>query len=319
MPRKKKSEQPHAAQEQRTVTIYAEILQITDSAVLIRCEDNIVWLPLSQMPDFAAERGDTDVALTIPEWLAEEKGLDEGDGALAPTEPVRDCSTCGNLPLEWEARMEYGRLTLLCPICHERTPYGLDCALCATTLPATPAPCIECTRNPGLSEDLSIGLSDRWERRKRTFGDKITWHREEHILIAQPLTEREKLDYGQEMADALAKIEEYEAELDGQRKYYKRLIEQQEKIAKDAATLYRDGKEEREIFCDCLKDWNTFEMVWTEAEPPYAEVQRRPMTPEEKRPSLLDYDHKPESSEVAKAADAAKDLEWEPAECLEEQ
>lgn len=319
MPRKKKSEQPHAAREQRTVTIYAEILQITDSAVLIRCEDNIVWLPLSQMPDFAAERGDTDVALTIPEWLAEEKGLDEGDGALSPTEPVRDCSTCGNLPLEWEARMEYGRLTLLCPICHERTPYGLDCALCATTLPATPAPCIECTRNPGLSEDLSIGLSDRWERRKRTFGDKITWHREEHILIAQPLTEREKLDYGQEMADALAKIEEYEAELDGQRKYYKRLIEQQEKIAKDAATLYRDGKEEREIFCDCLKDWNTFEMVWTEAEPPYAEVQRRPMTPEEKRPSLLDYDHKPESSEVAKAADAAKDLEWEPAECLEAQ
>lgn len=319
MPRKKKSEQPHAAQGQRTVTIYAEILQITDSAVLIRCDDNELWLPLSQMPDFAAERGDTDVALTIPEWLAEEKGLDEGDGALSPTEPVRDCSTCGNLPLEWEARMEYGRLTLLCPICHERTPYGLDCALCATTLPATPAPCIECTRNPGLSEDLSIGLSDRWERRKRTFGDKITWHREEHILIAQPLTEREKLDYGQEMADALAKIEEYEAELDGQRKYYKRLIEQQEKIAKDAATLYRDGKEEREIFCDCLKDWNTFEMVWTEAEPPYAEVQRRPMTPEEKRPSLLDYDHKPESSEVAKAANAAKDLEWEPAECLEAQ
>lgn len=317
MPRK--SEQPNAAQEQRTVTIYAEILQITDSAVLIRCKDNELWLPLSQMPDFAAERGDTDVALTIPEWLAEEKGLDEGDGAPAPTEPVRDCSTCGNLPLEWEAEMKDGRLILLCPVCHERTPYGLGCVLCAATLPATPAPCIECTRNPGLSEDLSIGLSDRWERRKRTFGDKITWHREEHVLIALPLTEREKLDYGQEMADALAKIEEYEAELDGQRKYYKRLIEQQEKIAKDAATLYRDGKEEREIFCDCLKDWNTFEMVWTEAAPPYAEVQRRPMTPEEKQPSLLDYDHKPESPEVAKAADAAKNLEREPAECLEVQ
>ena len=175
------------------------------------------------------------------------------------------------------------------------------------------------SRNPDLSEDLSIGLSDRWERRRRTFGDKVTWHREEHILIAQPLTEQEKIEYGQEMADALDQIEKYEAELDGQRKLYKRLIEQQEKIAKDAAKLYREGKEEREIFCDCLKDWNTFEMVWVEAEPPYAEVQRRPMTPEEKQPSLLDYDHKPESAEVAKAADAAKALEREPAECLEVQ
>ena len=218
-----------------------------------------------------------------------------------------------NVVLEPEESMKIGNI---CPVCGKRTPYGFDCALCATTLPATPAPCLECTRNPDLSEDLSIGLSDRWERRRRTFGDKVTWHREEHILIAQPLTEQEKIEYGQEMADALDQIEKYEAELDGQRKLYKRLIEQQEKIAKDAAKLYREGKEEREIFCDCLKDWNTFEMVWVEAEPPYAEVQRRPMTPEEKQPSLLDYDHKPESTEVAKAAKA---LEREPAECLEVQ
>lgn len=318
MPKVKKGE-GCVVQEQRTVIIYGEILQITDSAVLIQCEGNEVWLPLSQVPDFAAEQGDINVPLTIPEWLAEEKGLDDGDGVPAQTEPVRDCSTCGNLPLEWETRTEDGRQTLLCPACHERTPYGFDCALCATELPANPDPCLECIHNPGLSEDLSIGLSDRWERRKRTFGDKITWHREEHVLIAQPLTEQEKLDYGQEMADALAKIEEYEVELDAQRKHYKRLIEQQEKIAKDAATLYRDGKEEREIFCDCLKDWNTFEMVWVEAEPPYTEVQRRPMTPEEKQPSLLDYDHKPESSEAAKTTDAAKVLEQEPTEGLKVQ
>ncbi len=35
------------------------------------------------------------------------------------------------------------------------------------------------------------------------------------------------------MADALAKIEEYEAALDAERKHYKRLIETQEKIAQD--------------------------------------------------------------------------------------
>lgn len=162
MPRKKKAAQPADSQESRTVAIYAEILQTTDSAVLIRCGESELWLPLSQIPDFNAERGDTNVEITIPEWLAEEKGLSEGDGAPLESPPERDCSTCGNLPLEWEAKMDKGKLTLLCPVCGERTPYGFDCALCATTLPATPAPCLECTRNPDLSEGLSIGLSDRW-------------------------------------------------------------------------------------------------------------------------------------------------------------
>ena len=106
MPRKKKAAQPADSQESRTVTIYAEILQPTDSAVLIRCGESELWLPLSQIPDFNAERGDTNVEIAIPEWLAEEKGLSEGDGA----------------PLEWEAKMDKGKLTLFCPVCGERTP-----------------------------------------------------------------------------------------------------------------------------------------------------------------------------------------------------
>lgn len=87
MPRKKKAAQPAASQESRTVTIYAEILQTTDSAVLIRCGESELWLPLSQIPDFNAERGDTNVEITIPEWLAEEKGLSEGDGAPLESTP----------------------------------------------------------------------------------------------------------------------------------------------------------------------------------------------------------------------------------------
>ena len=45
MPRKKKAAQPADSQESRTVTIYAEILQPTDSAVLIRCGESELWLP----------------------------------------------------------------------------------------------------------------------------------------------------------------------------------------------------------------------------------------------------------------------------------
>ena len=65
MPRKKKAAQPADSQESRTVTIYAEILQPTDSAVLIRCGESELWLPLSQIPDFNAERGDTNVEIAI--------------------------------------------------------------------------------------------------------------------------------------------------------------------------------------------------------------------------------------------------------------
>lgn len=61
------------------ITIHADILQLTDAAVLVECEGDEVWLPLSQL-DFDGERGDTDVPITLPEWLGDDKGLSDGDG-----------------------------------------------------------------------------------------------------------------------------------------------------------------------------------------------------------------------------------------------
>ena len=145
MPRKKKAAQPADSQESRSVTIYAEILRPTDSAVLIRCGGSELPLPLA---DTGLQCGwGYQCRIAIPGMAGGRKGTSEGDGAPLESTPVRDCSTCGNLPLEWEAKMDKGKLTLFCPVCGERTPYGFDCALCATTLPATPAPCLECTRN----------------------------------------------------------------------------------------------------------------------------------------------------------------------------
>lgn len=122
----------------------------------------------------------------------------------------------------------------------------------------------------------------------RMVGPNMTYVREETITVSEPLTDAERLEYGQEMADALAKIEEYEAALDAERKHYKRLIETQEKIAQTASKRYRDGKEEREVHCDLLKDWDKCEMVWVESAEPYREVLRRPMTAEERQGSFLE-------------------------------
>lgn len=61
------------------ITIHADILQFTPSAVLIECDGNKVWLPKAQI-DFNGERGDTDVPISLPEWLGNDKGLSDGDG-----------------------------------------------------------------------------------------------------------------------------------------------------------------------------------------------------------------------------------------------
>jgi hypothetical protein len=52
-----------------------EFLHETDSAILVECDGEEVWLPLSQIEwDGDAERGDT-ITVSMPEWLAEDKGL----------------------------------------------------------------------------------------------------------------------------------------------------------------------------------------------------------------------------------------------------
>ncbi len=66
------------------ITIHADILQVTDAAVLVNCDDREIWLPLSQI-DFSGERGDTNTPISLPEWLADEKDLSDGDGVTRAT------------------------------------------------------------------------------------------------------------------------------------------------------------------------------------------------------------------------------------------
>ena len=92
------------------ITIHADILQVTDAAVLIACEGEEVWLPLSQI-DFDGERGDTNVSVSLPEWLGDDKGLSDGDGMSRATvtdfhtglpkneDDGKNCRNCARHPL----------------------------------------------------------------------------------------------------------------------------------------------------------------------------------------------------------------------------
>ncbi len=117
----------------------------------------------------------------------------------------------------------------------------------------------------------------------------VTWLKRDVVRKALPLSDEDKLECGKEMADALAKIEDYEAELDVQRKHFKRLIEEQEKIAADAAKQFTEGLgPEEDITCDVYQDWNTNEVVYVEATEPFTEIMRRKMSPDEMQPTLFD-------------------------------
>ena len=89
-PRKGKGKAKALPKEPEMFTIYGDILQQTEptdeheGAILINCGDaKEVWLPVSVI-QFDGERGDTGVAITIPDWLAEQEGLHDGQGKAVP-------------------------------------------------------------------------------------------------------------------------------------------------------------------------------------------------------------------------------------------
>lgn len=57
--------------------IQADFIRETDSAILIVGSDGEdVWLPKSQLKDLYVDYTNETVLFDIPQWLAEEKGMD---------------------------------------------------------------------------------------------------------------------------------------------------------------------------------------------------------------------------------------------------
>ena len=118
-------------------------------------------------------------------------------------------------------------------------------------------------------------------------GPGSTWLRKDICEKSFPLSDDEKLELGDTMAKAQEKIDALEDELQSIRKSFKARIEEQQEILSKAAKEYRDGKTEpQEVECDVFQDWSTDELVYVTADESAEEIMRRPMTDDEKRPTL---------------------------------
>lgn len=254
------------------ITINADILQVTDAAVLIDCGGEEVWLPLSQI-DFDGERGDANVSVSLPEWLADEKGLSEGDGMIRAT--VTNFRT--GLPM------------------HEHD--GNTCRNCVFSVLADdeneplPFECAECTRS-----GLVGGTVDNWTDGGEATPDnddkdddetvpmpaEPAFLKTETITVSVPLAPEERESVGDRMASALEQIAELEDDLDSYRKSINAQIKSLQKDAEAARKEWQEGKTEQEVYCDVMADYEAEAIVWIDHDNG-AKMKRRPMTAEERQ------------------------------------
>ena len=80
MARKKATALPRP--EPEMFTVCGDIVQETEDAILLVCDGDDVWLAKSQI-EYVGERGDMNVEVTLPDWLADDNGLVDGQGVKA--------------------------------------------------------------------------------------------------------------------------------------------------------------------------------------------------------------------------------------------
>lgn len=240
-------------------------------------------------------------------WLAKEKGLSDGDGgayaqpvqhsAQAPTEPEEeggaDAAPEENNTLTIDADRTVDITLTIIAFSEDgesatvQHGAGEPCELSTAKFThdaesVNEGDTLLCHVN--LLAAMAAGLIGP----DATNDDKgVTWLRKDKFMRAYPLNDEEKLELGNRMAEAQQQIDDFEDELASIRKDFKSRIEQEQKKLSDAAEEFRSGKSEPcKVECDVLQDWNTEELVYVACDDG-VELFRRPMTAEEKQPTLF--------------------------------
>lgn len=298
MPRKKAKALPPTM-----VSICGDILQETEDAILVDCDGEEVWLPKSQI-EYDGERGDEAVDIELPEWLAEEKGLANGQGmakyatsAPSPQEPEQPPATVDmdTTVLDISEKDGVHYITVQADTLDMLT-YTLPADAVTTSDGAGPLKPGE-TRLLHIARDAAIaaGIIDPPQSGKAKplpqalVGRDVHWFKHDTFEKAFPLSDADKLFLGEKMAAAQARIDKLEDELADIRKSYKARIDVERETLSEAAKEFNGGETEpQQVKCDVFQDFTSGELVWVSADESAEILNRRPMTAEERRPTLFD-------------------------------
>lgn len=131
-----------------------------------------------------------------------------------------------------------------------------------------------------------LNLNGKEKNVKENYKD-FTWHSRETVAWQYPLTDEEKIELGEKMANAKAEMARLEFELSTLKKNYKEQIDKYACELSEAAVKFNSGlADPADVECDVYQDFENFEMVYVTVEDD-VELIRRPMLDKEKRPSLL--------------------------------
>lgn len=162
----------------------------------------------------------------------------------------------------------------------------------------------------GIIEDPSLIEEDNddLEPGASTVPNDSHWLQQETITVTQELTQKEKAEYADVMAQLDKEVSDLEYERDSTSRALKKKIDAKEEERRQLSKLVREGRAEREIFCDKVADYNSCEIVWTDAHGDHEIVQRRKMTDEERKLPLI------KKTKPDQASPAQQEAAEEPAE-----
>ena len=318
MPRKKAKALPRPEPEMYTVC--GDIVQETEDAIMLMCAGDKVWLPKSQI-EYVGERDDTNVEVTLPDWLAEDQGLVDGQGyAIAESggsqqeqpldaAPAPDPNATMAITLTIHAFSEDGEMATVedrhantadistASFTHDENEINVGDTVLCNVLASAVEPtdlCPDdvpdesaCTSDDGPEAPEECDPGDTLPVCLR--GRDVHWLKKETCSKSFPLSDADKLDLGNQMAAAQKEIDELEFELARVRKSFKSRIEEQQDTLSKAAEEFRYGRtDSQDVECDVFQDFDSGEIVYVTADDAAEEVMRRPMTASERRPTLFD-------------------------------
>ena len=340
--------------EPEMFTIFADILQETEAtdghegAILINCgSSKNIWLPVSQL-EFYGERGDVDVPITLPDWLADDNGLFDGQNDPDTREATHIGEAVDNItesvtPPAQPEKFFYFTAKV------EHVYEGKYAFLVTNKQGNTATLEFEKGSVSYIGQE-DIDLQEGYEGMEFTVSYELALEkhlpeflgietvftvsateeavptepykpaatmpynhclRRETVEAVVKLTDEERLSYGKEMVEALRE----RAENKKTASFYSGKAKSAEDEAYRIMEVLEDDEEKRRISCDVVADFDADQLVYVESEWPHREVRRERLTEKDRQLRLpLEQPQEVKASEEGAEAQEGGSMATEPEE-----